>query len=891
MMVGGYATGLLVESHEGRPTKVEGNPDHPASLGATTALAQASVLDVYDPDRPRGVTRRGEPTTWRAFVEAFTPRVQARGVHLVLPPTSSPLVADQIARLRARHGDAIDVRWHAPLAPTAAWMGARIARGRVLEPRIDLRGVRVVLALDADFVTEGPAALVLARDFADGRRLRAPAAEMNRLYAVEPALSVTGMSADHRLRVCAREVLSVAALVATELTSAGVGLPERLVQALAPWASRAIEHAAWAKAVARDLAVNVGASVVLAGDTQPAEVHALAHAINDALGNVGKTVSYAESPISEAGTDAFDLAPLARALDGGEVETLIALGGNPVYGAFADLELARRFRGAKESAYLGPYFDETAAACGWFIPQAHYLETWGDARAFDGSVSFTQPLLAIRSDARATSEVLSALLGEPSTSPHDLLAAYWKQARPDFDPAWNRWLERGLIPGSAFAPVPTPALRYDAVARAIARLAPPLPGSLEITFRADPRVRDGEHANNAWLMEMPDPTTRLTWGNAALLSRATAARLRVGDGDVIRLDVGGRRVDAPALVVPGHADDTIALALGYGRTGEGEKVARGVGANAYALRTSSAPWFADGLVATGTGGREDLALEQLHSSLEGRDDHILLHRTLDEFRHDPAFAATHDKRPLALYEAKSGGGRQWGMVIDLNACTGCGACVIACQAENNIPVVGKAGVAKGRAMHWLRIDRYFVGDPDDPTVLVEPMLCQHCEKAPCEYVCPVNATTHSADGLNQMTYNRCVGTRFCSNNCPYKVRRFNWFNYQQGALAAAPGVHNPEVTVRARGVMEKCTYCVQRIRGAEIRSEVAGKRLGDGDIATACEQACPSRAITFGDIADGASRVAKLRANERRFAVLNELGTVPRTRYLARITNPNPELT
>ncbi len=890
MSIDGYAVGLVVESHEGRPTKIEGNPDHPASLGATGPIDQATVLGLYDPDRARGLTSGGRPCSWPAFVEKFAPRLRDGGAHLLLAATSSPLVADQVARLRARY-PRLDLRWHAPLAPTAIWRGAQIAFDKVLEPRIRLADAHVIVALDSDFLAAGPAWRVIAREFAEGRRLRTAHDAMNRLYVVEPALSVTGMSADHRLRVQAREVVSVAASIATALAKQGVALPADLLAALAPWASRAALHARWTGAVARDLAAYRGSCLVLVGDDQPPELHALGHALNAALGNVGKTIGYGPSPIVDAGTEGFDLHPLSRALDGGEVATLIVVGGNPVYSAFADLELSRRFGAARESAYVGPYVNETARACGWFAPEAHYLESWGDARAFDGTVSLSQPIMAPRAERRTTSEVLSALLGEPRATSHDLLVAYWRLARPDFETEWAAWLGRGLIPATAFAPM-SPEARFSAVRDAIGALAlpaGPAERALEVVLRRDPRVHDGTYANNAWLMEMPNPATHLAWGNAALVSKETAGRLGVSDGDLLRLVVAGRSVEAPALIVPGHADQTIALSLGYGHTGDGETVAHGVGANAYALRTRAAPSFADG-TAIAIGGRVELALEQVHSSLEGRDDEILLHRTLDEYQRDPAFARQRDERPLALYDHRPAGKRQWGMVIDLNACIGCGSCVVACQAENNVPVVGKAGVVKGRAMHWLRIDRYFVGAPEDPQVLLEPMLCQHCEKAPCEYVCPVNATTHSADGLNQMIYNRCVGTRFCSNNCPYKVRRFNWFNYHQDEAADIALVRNPDVTVRARGVMEKCTYCVQRIREAEIRSEVRGSPMQDGDVVTACEQACPTRAITFGDIADPTSRVVRAGANDRRYAVLNELGTLPRTRYLARVRNPNPEL-
>jgi molybdopterin-containing oxidoreductase family iron-sulfur binding subunit len=884
----GYATGLVVESHEGRPTKVEGNPDHPASLGATSAIHQAAVLGLYDPHRARGVTHGGEARSWPSLVETLATRADGERVSLLLEPTSSPLAAEQVARLRSRF-PAIDVRWHVPLAPRAAWEGARIALGEVLETRVDLRMADVIVALDSDFLMEGPAALRLARDFAARRRLGSASAAMSRFYAVEPVLSVTGMSADHRLRTRACDVLAVAASLAIELAALGVPVPTDLAPPLNPWSARVAGHVAWIRAVARDLVAHRSRSALLVGGTQPAALHALVHALNAALGNVGTTITYARSPILDAGSEAFDLAPLLRDLDDGKIGTLVVAGGNPVYGASGDLDLARRVARARRSFYLGPYVDETARACQWFAPQAHFLEAWGDGRAFDGTISLSQPLAARAFAGHTTSELLSILLGEPTTA-HDQLVSHWRRARADSETSWNAWLEKGMIPGTAFPALAPPALQQAAVRDAIARLPLPPASPLELTVRPDARLRDGAHSNNTWLQEMPDPVTRQAWGNAALLSEATATRLAVTDGDVLQLEVAGRSIRAPALVVPGHADDTIALALGYGRRGEGEENARDVGANANVLRRSTAPWFTQDLTVTRTSAREDLALEQEHSSLEGRDDSILLHRTLDEYRRAPDFATPSDKRPLALYDLKSGGARQWGMVIDLNACTGCGACVIACQAENNIPVVGKAGVAKGRAMHWLRIDRYFVGPPDAPRVLLEPMLCQHCEKAPCEYVCPVNATTHSEDGLNQMTYNRCVGTRFCSNNCPYKVRRFNWFNYHAGESRSEAAVHNPDVTVRARGVMEKCTYCVQRIREAEIRAEVTRHPIVDGDVVTACEQACPTRAITFGNIRDATSRVSQLRENERRFAVLNELGTVPRTRYLARVTNPNPEL-
>jgi molybdopterin-containing oxidoreductase family iron-sulfur binding subunit len=891
MEIDGYAIGLLGESHEGRPTKIEGNPEHPASLGATGLLAQASVLGAYDPDRVRSVEKRGEPASWGALraVMAQIPD-RGRGVHVILEPTGSPTIAAQISRLRAKFPE-LDVRWHAPLAPVNAWAGARIALGEPLETRVDLRAADVILALDSDFLSSGPWALVHQRDFA-GRRTPATAADaMNRLYAVEPVMSVTGAAADHRLRVRARDVLAVAAAIARELAAIGVGISADLAGALAPWAARALEHEKWARVVARDLAAHRGASAVVVGETQPPVLHALAHAVNAALGNVGTSVTYSVSPIVDAGSEAFDLAPVSRALQAGQVKLLLVLGGNPAYTAPADLELAASIGNARESVYCGLYANETAGACVWHAPLAHWLESWGDARAFDGTASIVQPLLAPQAEARTKAELLDVLLGEPPRAPHDIVFASWAAARRDAATLFAAWLEKGLVDGTATPPlVPPPAPKALAIGRALAGLPLPNDGrSLELTFRRDTKVHDGAYANNVWLQELADTITQLTWDNAALLSRSTASRLGIADGDVVELGLGGRSLLVPALIVPGQADDSIAVSLGYGRQG-GESVARGIGANAYALRTTGAPWFAGGATATATGRRAELALEQVHRSLEGRDDHVLLHETKDVWARGGGALTERKKPQLTLYEEMPQGPRQWGMAVDLSACTGCGACVVACQAENNVPSVGKLGVAKSRSMHWLRVDRYFAGAPDEPQVLLEPMMCQHCEKAPCEYVCPTNATTHSQDGLNQMIYNRCVGTRFCSNNCPYKVRRFNWFDYHQDQAPIVALVHNPDVTVRSRGVMEKCTYCVQRIREAEIREQVEGTPIVDGTVRSACEQACASGAIVFGDLRDEGSRVARLHASQRAFRVLDDLGTRPHTMYLARIRNPSPEL-
>jgi molybdopterin-containing oxidoreductase family iron-sulfur binding subunit len=530
------------------------------------------------------------------------------------------------------------------------------------------------------------------------------------------------------------------------------------------------------------------------------------------------------------------------------------------------------------------HVNETALAVKWFAPEAHFLEVWGDAAAFDGTLSIAQPLLNPWIEGKTTSQVLAAFGGMPEATSRELLEQYWRgRAGADFEVTFRGALVRGLVDGSSPARV-VPSLNWSAIGRELA-MAPLPHAALEIVYFADAKVHDGRFADNAWLQELADPVTKLTWDNAALISPATAARLAVDTERVVELEVRGKKLRAPVLVLPGMADDVVAIAVGYGRAGR-DRVSSGVGANAYALRDSRSPWF-DEVLAHRTEDHWPLALTQEHGSMEQRP--IVLHRTLADYREDPSFAKKQNEPLETLYARKPPAPHQWGMTIDLNACTGCSACVVACMAENNIPVVGKGGVRLSREMHWIRIDRYFLGDGSPPAV-VQPMLCQQCEKAPCEYVCPVNATVHSDDGLNDMVYNRCVGTRFCSNNCPYKVRRFNYFNYTRGKPETLELAMNPNVTVRARGVMEKCTYCVQRIRGAEIRAGRDQRPLHDGEIQTACQQTCPAGAIVFGDIADPETRVSATRKNERLYQVLHELGTLPRTRYLARITNPNPEM-
>ena len=892
----GYAVGVVVESHEGRPTKIEGNPDHPMSLGGSGIFEQASLLDLYDRDRGISITRRGAISSTHEVIAnlAKNKAIRGQGLHFLLEPTSSKLTIDLLTRIRDRLPEA-QLHFHAPLSAHNAWRGSTLAFGASLETLLDLEQADVVVAIDSDFLTTGPASLRNARSFAKRRRVESTLDSMSRLYVIEPAPTVTGTSADNRLRVKRSEIPSFLAAIITELTShLPNSIPADTAKAVAILAKGSDTAKSQASAIARDLLTRRGRSVIVVGEAAPPVAHALAHLANFALGNFGATVAFVPSPIFEAGAPSHSLSVLSDALAANAVDTLVVLGGNPAYATPADLDLANKFGRAKRSLYLGTHENETAAATEFYVPRAHALESWGDARAVDGTSSIIQPLLGAPDACRTLDDVLAYFAGDSRSldaSAHHLTRAYWQRTLAgDFEPFWRETLARGVVANSASSTL-QPQVDWRRIAEACASFASEQVATdgFELALREDPRVRDGASTNNPWLLELPDPIHKLTWENAALVSKKTAESHQLSNGDVLTINVGHRSVASPILVVPGVADDTLALSLGYGRHGS-EQIADGVGVNGYALQGGDSLWLARGLVITKTAKQQTLALAQNHFSLEGRDEDIFLHKTLSGFRNDPDFARAANAEKKSLYVLPKQGARQWGMVVDLNACTGCSACVVACQAENNIPVVGKAGVAKSREMHWIRIDSYRTEDTDDARSLAQPMLCQHCERAPCEYVCPTNATTHSTDGLNQMVYNRCVGTRFCSNNCPWKVRRFNWFDYQLDPDASPAIAHNPDVTVRGRGVMEKCTYCVQRIREAEITSEVAGRPLRDREFKTACEQACPSEAIVFGDIGDAQTEVSRARKNPRLFAVLNDLGTVPHTRYLAKIDNPNDEL-
>jgi molybdopterin-containing oxidoreductase family iron-sulfur binding subunit len=887
MPFNGTALGVLVESHMGRPTKIEGNPQHPASLGASHAFAQGSVLTLYDPDRSQAVTYAGRITSWGIFLSAITRLMgeqrqqNGRGVRLLTETVISPTLAYQLQQFLTRYPAA---KWHQyePVNRSAAWEGARLAFGEYVEPQYHFDQAAIILALDADFLSCAPDSVRYAHDFAAKRRVWQGQTAMNRLYAVESTHTNTGAMADHRLALRPSEIRRFTLVLAQEL---GIDVGPAQV----PQPPLAEADLRWLRAVADDLRRHQGASIVIAGQHQPPIVQALAHAINHTLGNVDHTLFYTDAAAAKPIDQLASLRELVADMEAGLVDLLLILDANPVYSAPADLHFADHVAKVKLRVHLGLYEDETAALCHWHIPAAHYLEAWSDVRTFDGTVSIVQPLVAPLYGGKSAHELLAVLLGNLDPSGYEIVRDYWRRYLPaeDFERFWRTALHDGVMANTAFFPrqVELRPLSLENVEQDRAD-----PQALELLFQPDPTLWDGRFANNGWLQELPKPMTKLTWDNAALVSPALAERLGVANEEMVELRLQGQSVRAPVWIMPGHADHTVAVTLGYGRWRAG-RVGTGTGFNAYALRTSSALWTAAGLEIRQTGGRYPLASTQQHHRMEGRP--LVQIGTLSEYRAHPGFAHEHDDASApfpSLYPAHRYDHYAWGMAIDLNACIGCNACVIACQAENNIPIVGKTEVTRSREMHWLRIDRYYKGTLENPETYFQPVPCMHCENAPCEVVCPVGATAHSAEGLNDMAYNRCVGTRYCSNNCPYKVRHFNFFQYADFDTPSLKLLHNPDVTVRSRGVMEKCTYCVQRINAARIQAQEEQRLIRDGEIVTACQQACPTGAIIFGNRNDADSQVAKMQATPLNYSLLAELNTRPRTTYLARLRNPNPAL-
>ncbi|MBZ5684442.1 MAG: TAT-variant-translocated molybdopterin oxidoreductase [Acidobacteriia bacterium] len=890
--LGGYANPVLVESHLGRPTKIEGNDLHPASMGGTDIFTQASILGLYDPDRSQTVTSMGDVRSWQAFLGAIRgplnvqKSLQGAGIRILTTTITSPTLADQIRNFQKIYPQA---KWHVyePVNRDNVLEGAKMAFGQPVETRYDFSKADVIVSLDADFLSAGfPGNTRYIRDFA--KRRNPDSGNMNRLYVIESTPSSTGAKADHRLATQARDVEGFARSLAGAF-GMSTGIPQ---------ASQ--EQQKVVTAVATELKNHRGSAIVIVGDHQPPVVHALAHSINQLLGNIGKAVFYTDpvdvNPINQAES----LKELIADMSAGKVDLLIILGGNPAYDAPADLNFAETLKSGRVPlrVHHGLYQDETAELCQWHVPATHELESWGDTRGYEGTVSVIQPLIAPLYNGKSSIEFVALLSGQAEATGYELVRSYWQKQHTgtDFEQFWRKSLHDGWIESTAFSAKQLSAKNINEQTTLYTVSRDPI----ELNIRRDPTIYDGQFSNNGWLQELPKPMSKLTWDNAIQIGPKMAERLQLASKDVIELELNGKKVKGAVWIQAGHPDNSITITLGYGRTRAG-RVGTAQGFNAYELRTSANPWIASGVKITKTGETYELASTQGMQSMETPDGGyrpLVRETTLEKYKEEPKFAQEEEvPKDITLYpdyhyEKET---YAWGMAIDLNKCVGCNNCIVACQSENNIAVVGKEQTLLGRHMHWMRIDAYYQGDRDNPKAFFQPVPCMQCENAPCEVVCPVAATNHSTEGLNDMVYNRCVGTRYCSNNCPYKVRRFNFLLFQDWETPQYKMMRNPDVSIRSRGVMEKCTYCIQRINERRIDTETASVRenkdirIGD-ELQTACQQSCPADAIVFGNINDPNSAVSKWKAQARNYSLLGELNTRPRTTYLAEVRNPNPEL-
>src|SRR5690349_4182414 len=955
----GAAVPILVRSNEGRPTKIEGNPDHPNNRpaespsenpvwnprgsSATDIFTQASLLNLYNPDRSPTPLYREDIRTWTAFVGAMRSALdeqrakQGAGIRFLTESISSPTLGQQMNDLRAALPQA---KWHQwqPANNDNARAGAVIAFGQPVNTTYRFDLAQRVLSLDCDFLSPTfPGHVRYSREFMSGRQVTEKNREMNRLYVVETTPSNTGAIADHAWEVKPSEFEAIARAI--EAATASQSTP-------------ASNNLAWIGPLVSDLQQHRGASIVVAGESQPPIIHALAHAMNNALGNVGKTVFYTDplevSPVNQRQS----LTDLLTDIDAGRVELLVIIGGNPLQTTPVDLKLSpERMNKVKLRVHLSPYKDETSAWCHWHVQAAHYLESWGDTRSYDGTVTIMQPLIEPLYEGKTAYELLAVFSDKYDRKPYEIVKSYWQsqhgggsnqgqsesttrpaQAAPpapspapspaqsaDFETWWRKSIHDGFIENSALQPK-TVGFNSRWADQQLPPVQQPAAGTFELVFRTDPSIYDGRFANNGWLQELPKPLTKVTWDNVAIVSPNTAQQIvgeRTNSGAVKGrehyvplVDITnqqGQTVRAPLWIMPGQPDGVVTIHLGYGHPGplsfsgtHGEPV----GFDAYKIRTSFDPWSTSGVRVTNVGQDYQIATTQLHFNLEDprfstNERDVVRTETVEEFLGGQKPKENEEHEHPSLYpeypyknQDQNTPDYAWGMAIDLNNCIGCNACTIACQSENNIPVVGKTEVVRSREMHWIRVDTYFHGfDPNHPQgTNFMPVPCMHCENAPCEPVCPVHATVHSAEGLNDMVYNRCVGTKYCSNNCPYKVRRFNFFLYQDWNTPQYQLMRNPDVSVRSRGVMEKCNYCVQRIQAVKIQSEIEGRRAQDGEIVTACQAVCPTEAIVFGDVNDPNSRVSKVKASQRNYSLLGELNTKPRTTYLSELRNPNPEI-
>ncbi|MBP3191067.1 TAT-variant-translocated molybdopterin oxidoreductase [Natronogracilivirga saccharolytica] len=910
----GNLTGIVVETHEGRPTKIEGNDLHPESKGRTNSRMQAAILDMYDQDRSRKIRQDGSDRSWDDFVSFCNDHFSDtdRSIAFISEASSSP----SLLRLR---GEALDkfpnARWvtFEPYNDESLLSGIHKAFGRRLRPLHHFGKSRITVSLNDDFMLDSDNDIVHIGDFAKSKAIPEDQnGKPSRLYVAESNYSLTGSNADHRLRIKSSEIPLFVFALAGKLADSLDDL-----EAFSGYGNEFSDHS-WISVLAEELLAHQGNSILTAGSEHDPDVHATVAAINFALGNTGETIDYLEVPHLEEDDQNERFSELVGEMNAGNIDTVIMVGANPVFTAPSDLRFNDALEQVQNRLHLSLHYDETSRASDWHVNRAHFLETWGDGYSWSGARSVIQPLIQPLFDGKSEVEFLHAVVHGEDESGHSIVRKTWQEQffTDAFESNWNRVLHDGLQQDTGFTPADV-SLDANFSAEAAGFLAMPaeIPANaIELVLKPDPKLHDGRFANNGWLQELPDPMTKITWDNVALISPNTAERIgvpperRFGDPEqqVISItDENGNQIEIAAWVLPGHADNSITVYTGYGREQIG-RVADQVGVNTYSLRSSTYRLFIKDVDVSTVGRTYEIASTQDHHSLEGRP-HVR-EASIDYYRENPTFAQDAVYTPgmkegrehaVQLFSDKEFPDHepQWGMTIDLNSCVGCGVCTIACQAENNIPVIGKREVRRGREMHWIRTDRYFNGDDtDNPKVVHQPVPCMHCDNAPCEQVCPVAATTHSDDGLNQMTYNRCIGTRYCSNNCPYKVRRFNFFNYSKEYLTSGDDPEiiqmamNPDVTVRFRGVMEKCTYCVQRISRAKIdtKNETGDSiKPPDGTVVTACQQACPANAISFGDISDDQSKVSIEKRKDRNYMMLEELNVRARTTYLAKIRNPN----
>ncbi len=897
--------GVIVENHEGRPTKLEGNKDHPASMGKTNSFVQASILNLYDPDRSQYVRNTEGDSNLESCLSAWDDAINSFGkggekLAILSTEFSSPTLSRLKKEFLTKYPKAQWVAYD-PVSDENIHRGIETATGTSAQSIYSLDKAQVILSLDSDFLQTESDMIRHLSDFSKGRRVTDEHGKMNRLYVAESGYSVTGAMADHRIKMQSNHVAAFAAAIAVELNKQGIHI-SGIDGIKSPGFSF---DKSTLKAVVKDLIANKGESLVIAGRRQPAHVHALVTAMNEALMNNGKTVAYA--PFAHAiPSDVEALSSLVEGMNSGAISGLIILGGNPVYNAPVDLSFQQALEQIEFSIHLSSTYNETSQLTTWHIPENHFLESWNDVATAQGPLSIVQPQIEPLYSSISDIELLGSLLSGKKVKGHELVRQTWKTilSPNQFEKNWKKVLHDGVFnrdSGTLSLRVNSRLLSNALVKQSFA-MRTASATNLELTFSSSPSVHDGRYVNNGWLQELPDPMTKLTWDNAALMSPKTADSLGLSNEDLATISVHGKTLNLPVWIVPGMADYSIGLELGYGQTQAG-RIAKGSGKNTYSLRTNTSPWIALGASMTATGVSYSLASTQDHHGMNGekmadsgvqqRLPILVREATMDEYKHHPEFAKEAVEHPplKSLWEEKDySEGPQWGMAIDLNVCTGCMACTTACQSENNIPIVGKDQVKLGREMHWMRMDRYFAGDLEHPESVVQPVACQHCEMAPCEQVCPVVATTHTDDGINGMTYNRCIGTRYCANNCPYKVRRFNFYNFTSDLPDIVQMAQNPDVTVRFRGVMEKCTFCIQRVNHAKIESKKSGNPIQDGDVISACQQTCPTDAIVFGDIRDPESQVAKVKDQNRDYALLGEFNTKPRITYQAKLRNPNPDL-